>query len=154
MLLETIILERLLLALFLGGVIGYEREHAHKFAGLRTHILVCVGSALIAMVSIYGFTQFGGNSGDIASRIIANVIVGIGFIGGGTILRHESTIIGTTTAASLWVVAGVGIAVGIGFAYAAVATTLIAYIVLALLWRIERNISGSNHQGEKFNAKH
>jgi len=148
---EVLILKRILLAALLGGIIGFERERAHKVAGLRTHVLVCVSATLLTLMAIYGFDQ---STPDSISRIIANVIVGIGFIGGGTILRHESTIIGTTTAASLWVVAGVGIAVGIGFAYAAVATTLIAYIVLALLWRIERNISGSNHQGEKFNAKH
>src|SRR3989344_218807 len=129
--LELIIIKRLLLALFLGAILGYERQHAHKFAGLRTHILVCIGSTLITLAAVYVFKEFGGNSADIASRIIANIMVGIGFIGGGTILRHESTIIGTTTAASLWLVAGVGIAVGLGFAYAAIATTLIAYVVLA-----------------------
>ena len=153
MLLEAVILERLLLALVLGGIIGYERERAHKFAGLRTHILVCLGSALLSMLALYGFTQLSGNSGDIASRIIANVIVGIGFIGGGTILRHESTIIGATTAASLWVVAGVGISVGVGFIFAAVAVTLISYVVLALFWKIEQNMAGSNHKDEKFNDK-
>ena len=146
MILEIVIIKRLLLALFLGAVIGYEREHAHKVAGLRTHTLVCVSSALIAMLSVYGFAELGGNNGDIASRIIANVIVGIGFIGGGTILRHESKIIGTTTAATLMTVAAIGIAVGIGFSYAAAIATLITYIVLAFFWRLERRIKGSNHE--------
>lgn len=146
MLLETVIFERLLLALFLSAIIGYERERAHKVAGLRTHVLVCIGSALFAMIGIYGLTETGGNIGDMASRIIANILVGIGFIGGGTILRHESKIIGTTTAATLWTVAAIGVACGIGFSYAAIAVTLITYVVLAFFWRIERNIKGSNHE--------
>src|SRR3989338_1853195 len=117
---EFIVLKRLLLAVVLGAIIGYERQRAHKIAGLRTHLLVCVSSALITAVAVYGFDYLGGASSEYASRIIANILVGIGFIGGGTIVKMESHIMGTTTAATLWTVAAIGIAAGIGFTYAAI----------------------------------
>ncbi len=146
MLLESVILERILLALFLSSVIGYEREHAHKIAGLRTHALVGLSSSLLAMIALYGFTETGGNVGEIASRIIANIVVGIGFIGAGAILRQDSKVIGTTTAATLWTVAAVGIAVGIGFTYAAIAVTLITYLVLVIFLRLENKLKGDNSE--------
>lgn len=139
--LETLILKRVLLALLLGAIIGYERERAHKVAGLRTHILVCVSSALIALAALYGFEELGGATADSASRIIANVIVGIGFIGGGAILRQDTHVMGTTTAATLWTVATIGIAAGVGFTYAAVLVTLVCYLTLTILWRLEKKIT-------------
>ena len=142
---EIMVLKRLLLALLLGGIIGYEREHAHKVAGLRTHMLVCVSSALITLTALYGFKEFGGASADAGSRIIANILIGIGFIGGGAILRTESRVFGTTTAATLWTVAALGIAVGVGFTYAAVFVTLIGYLILTILWKLETKIAGSSH---------
>ena len=139
MLLETLILKRILLALLLGAIIGYERERAHKVAGLRTHILVCVSSALITLVALYGFEN---STPETASRIIANIILGIGFIGGGAILRQETHVMGTTTAATLWTVAAIGIAVGVGFTFAAILVTLIGYLTLTILWRFEKKIAG------------
>lgn len=141
--LELLILERLLLAMLLGAIIGYERERAHKAAGLRTHILVCISATLITLVALYAFEN---NTAEASSRIIANVIVGIGFIGGGAILRHESHILGTTTAATLWTVAAIGIAVGVGFTFAALLVTLVGYLTLTILWRLEARITGSNHE--------
>ncbi len=119
---------RLGLAVLLGGLVGFERERQNRPAGLRTHILVCVGSALIMLVSVYGFR------GDLAvigsgvdpSRIAAQVVTGVGFLGAGTILRHGNTITGLTTAASIWVVSAIGLAVGIGFYVgAALATAMV-----------------------------
>ena len=141
--LEILIVERLLLAMLLGAIIGYERERAHKAAGLRTHILVCISATLITLVALYAIENSNAES---SSRIIANVIVGIGFIGGGAIMRHESHVVGTTTAATLWTVAAVGIAIGSGFIFAGLVVTLIAYLALTLLWRLEAHLTGSNHE--------
>ena len=120
----------------LGGLIGWERERHERPAGLRTHILVCVGSALIAQVS----SQFGGN-GD---RIAAQVITGVGFLGAGTIIRDGTSgaVRGLTTAASLWAIAGVGIAVGYGGRYAILATigTLLILFTLTLLNQFESTL--------------
>ena len=99
---------RLVLALFLGGLIGFEREVSCHAAGLRTHILVCVGSALVMLLSMYGFSAFVNevNVRIDPSRLAAQVISGIGFLGAGTIMFNGRSITGLTTAASLWVVAG------------------------------------------------
>jgi len=130
---------RLFLAVILGGIVGYEREKQQRPAGFRTHILVCVGSTLIMLVSAYGFA--GANAGDGVlydpTRIAANVVTGVGFLGAGTILRHGNTITGLTTAASLWIVSGIGLAIGIGFYAGALMTTLMVLISLILLRSLE-----------------
>jgi len=100
---------RLLVAAFLGGVIGYERARAKKPAGIRTHLLVCVGAALFTVISAYGFGE-----GSDPSRIAAGVVVGVGFLGAGTILHSQRAVMGLTTAATIWAVAAVGMAVGAG----------------------------------------
>lgn len=105
---------RLLLAGLMGGIIGLERESHGRPAGLRTHIIVSLGSCLIMLVSIYGFEDAGNRD---PARLAAQVISGIGFLGAGTILREGATIIGLTTAASLWVVAGIGLAMGAVFTW-------------------------------------
>lgn len=138
MITETDLIIRLLLAAGLGGAIGLERERAHKVAGLRTHALVAMGAALLSIVSMHGFGSVAGDSAFDPSRIISNIIVGIGFIGGGAILRQGPRIMGTTTAATLWLVAAIGIAVGIGFTGAALAAAAIGYLVLTVLWQIEK----------------
>lgn len=135
------ILVRLLLAAALGGIVGLDRERLEAVAGLRTHMLVCLGAALIMIVSAFGFHDILGTPDVILdpSRVAAQVVSGIGFLGAGTILflRHE-VIRGLTTAASLWVVAGVGLAVGGGLYVAALATTGIVVIILAVMKPIER----------------
>lgn len=131
---------RLLLAAGLGGAIGFERERAHKVAGLRTHSLVAMGAALLSIISVYGFEDIAPGSAFDPARIISNIIVGIGFIGGGAILRQGPRIMGTTTAATLWLVAAVGIAAGIGFIFGAVAGAAIGYLVLTVLWQVEKRI--------------
>lgn len=131
------ILARLLLATILGGLIGFERESRHRAAGFRTHILVCVGSALIMLTSIYIFEIHKGVADVDPSRIAAQVITGIGFLGAGTILRAGATVKGLTTAASLWAVAGIGLAVGCGFYFASVITTILVGITLVIFSKME-----------------
>ena len=123
---------RLLLAAALGAVIGYQRERAGKQAGLRTHILISSGAALIALVSIYGF----GSDSDPA-RVAAGVVVGVGFLGAGVILHREGGIVaGLTTAATIWVMAGIGLAAGVGlYVVAAVATAIVLGVLVMPHWR-------------------
>ncbi|MGE5654419.1 MAG: MgtC/SapB family protein [Bacillota bacterium] len=128
---------RLILASVLGAVVGLEREAHNRPAGLRTHTLVSLGSALIMLVSVYGFNEqiMAGRSSD-PGRIAAQVVSGIGFLGAGTILRQGSTVKGLTTAASLWVVAGIGLAVGTGYYWGAIATTGLVMFSLTLFDKI------------------
>ncbi len=136
---ETLI--RLSLAALLGAFIGIERERKHWTAGLRTHMMVCVGACLVMLVSAYGFQETLGSehiSLD-PSRVAAQVISGIGFIGAGTILfLKEGTIRGLTTASGLWTVAAIGLATGGGMYFGAIATTSIALIILWGLQPIEK----------------
>lgn len=125
-----VILLRLLAAFAAGGIIGWQRERAEKPAGLRTHILVCLGSALITMVSVLFFGRMGSDP----ARITAQIVSGIGFLGAGTIFRYGSTIAGLTTAASLWATCGVGIAMGVGMFFLGFAS--VGFILL-VLWLLE-----------------
>jgi putative Mg2+ transporter-C (MgtC) family protein len=131
---------RLVLAAALGSVIGFERERLSWAAGLRTHMLVCVGSALIMIVSAFGFADVLGQPHvDLdPSRMAAQVVSGIGFLGAGSILLRGEIIRGLTTAASLWSVAAVGLAVGGGLYTASIAATIIILIILAGIKPLER----------------
>jgi putative Mg2+ transporter-C (MgtC) family protein len=138
---ETLL--RLSVATALGGVIGLERELDEKAAGLRTHMLVSVGSALFTLVGAYGFSEFfDGNAVSFdPSRIAAQIVTGIGFLGAGVIFRQGFTVRGLTTAASLWLVAAIGMAAGAGFWKGAVIATVGAIISLRPLeWLKERMI--------------
>lgn len=138
----TEMIVRMLLAALLGSVVGLERERLLWVAGLRTHMLVCVGSALFMLVSAYGFGQALGSEGrelDV-SRVAAQVVSGIGFLGAGTILLRHDVIRGLTTAASLWAVAAIGLAVGGGMYVLAVASTTIILGILVVLRPLERVI--------------
>jgi len=121
-----LILKRLLLSVLLGGIIGLEREVHERPAGLRTNIIVCLASALITLTSIYAFP----NSDP--TRIASAIVTGIGFLGAGIILQSKEKVKGLTSAATVWVVAGIGIAVGSGFYFGAIITTLIVFIFLTL----------------------
>jgi putative Mg2+ transporter-C (MgtC) family protein len=126
---------RLAIAAALGGVIGLERELDEKAAGLRTHILVALGSALFTLVSAYGFADIlGKNSASVVrldpSRIAAQIVTGIGFLGAGVIFRQGLSIRGLTTAASLWLVAAVGMAAGAGYWAGAVVATIVGIFSL------------------------
>lgn len=131
---------RIAMAVLIGGMIGLERERGKHHAGLRTHILVCLGSTLITLISIYGFSQFAyePNVRMDPARLSAQIISGIGFLGAGTILRTGNTVSGLTTAASLWVVAALGIAIGAGFYYGALLSFVLVLICLFLLQLFEK----------------
>lgn len=151
---ETIF--RLFLALFLGGAIGFERQRLSWAAGLRTHMLVCIGSALIMIVSQYGFKESLAKEYVMLdpSRVAAQVVSGIGFLGAGTILFLKNTIKGLTTAASLWVVAGVGLGIGGGLYIASVTTTFFVLVVLAGIKPLERRfLSRPQANGIRLSAK-
>ncbi len=125
---------RLGLSAVLGGLIGFEREHSHRPAGFRTHILVAVGSALVMLTAVYMTDKFPDNI-DI-SRMPAQVVSGIGFLGAGTILREGFSVKGLTTAASLWAVSCIGLAVGSGFYVGAFVGTFVIYITLNALKKV------------------
>src|SRR5574337_1843731 len=136
---------KLLISAFLGGIIGWERERRGRPAGLRTHILVCVGVTLMMVVSEHIFEKYKTFTTNSIirvdpARIAAQVVTGIGFLGAGTIMRFKTTVRGLTTAASLWVVAGIGLAVGSSCYVPAMLTTLLALFALLLLPLFERDI--------------
>lgn len=127
---------RLFIAAILGGIIGFEREHSHRPAGFRTHILVAVGSALVMFTSVFMFERYQGLTNLDPARLGAQVISGIGFLGAGTILREGFSVKGLTTAASLWATSCIGLAVGLGFYAGAFVATIVIYITLNALKRI------------------
>ncbi|MCA0756791.1 MgtC/SapB family protein [Paenibacillus sp. N4] len=146
---ELHILIRLLLALVLGGLVGFEREQSNHAAGFRTNILVCLGSCLLMLLSMYGFAAFVDevNVRVDPARLAAAVITGIGFLGAGTILFTGKSITGLTTAASLWVVSAIGLAVGAGFYFAAGVTTIMVLVTLWAFNKLEkRYISAKKEQ--------
>lgn len=132
---------RLVLAGVMGSVIGFERERLLWAAGLRTHMLVCVGACLIMIVSAFGFSDVLGQKNIVLdpSRIAAQVVSGIGFLGAGTILLRGEVVKGLTTAASLWAVAAIGLAVGAGLYVAAIAATVLVIGILAGVKPIEES---------------
>lgn len=141
---EVEMLIRLLMAALFGAIIGLERERKDWAAGLRTHMMVCVGAALVMLVSTYGFNDVleQGRLSD-PSRIAAQVVSGIGFIGAGTIMFQKQGIVrGITTAAGLWTVAAIGLAAGSGMYFAAAATTALAIVILLIMQPIERRLTG------------
>jgi putative Mg2+ transporter-C (MgtC) family protein len=134
---------RLLLATLLGGALGLEREFDGHDAGLRTHLLVTVGAALFAVMSVAGFDAVVGDPSRTnvtidVTRIVSYIAPGVGFIGGGAILKSGGKVTGITTAASLWVAAAVGAASGIGFWVGAVTATVIALFALEVLQPLSR----------------
>lgn len=135
---------RLVLSALLGSFIGYERERLAWAAGLRTHMLVCVGATLVMIVSAFGFEDVHATGvGLDPSRMAAQVVSGIGFLGAGAIMARGEVIRGITTAASIWTVAGVGLAVGGGLYIPAIAATFIILIILAGIKPLERRFIGS-----------
>jgi putative Mg2+ transporter-C (MgtC) family protein len=142
MLSDSQVVWRLSLSVLLSGLIGLERQMHRRSAGLRTHILVCLGSCLIMLTSLYIFDIYSSKVSLDPTRIAAGVITGIGFLGAGTIIREREGVKGLTTAASLWVVAGIGLAAGCGFYSASYFTTALALISLIFLRRIENFIFG------------
>jgi putative Mg2+ transporter-C (MgtC) family protein len=142
MLPEHQIIIRLMVAAVLGSAVGIERERLNWVAGLRTHMLVCVGSTLFMIVSAFGFMDVLTNERVALdpSRVAAQVVSGIGFLGAGTIVLRRKVVHGLTTAASLWTVAAVGLAVGSGLYIAAVTATGLILVILAGLKPLERRL--------------
>lgn len=129
------ILGRLALAAFLGALVGVERESSGQDAGFRTHLLLALGAALFGIISVGAFDQFitddPTNVRFDPTRLASYVVAGVGFIGGGVIIKHAGTVRGITTAASLWAAAAIGLAAGVGFWIGAVSTVIIAIVALA-----------------------
>ena len=150
---NTECLIRLLLALAMGFSLGLERELTNKYAGLRTHILVCLGACIFTLLSIYGFPTFADGDNVVitnatgirdTSRVAAQIVTGIGFIGAGTVLRNGPMVFGLTTAATLWIAASIGMACGAGMYDVAVVATLLSVAVLTLIRVFERRILPSS----------
>lgn len=146
---EFSIFIRVLMAVLLGFAVGLEREMTNKYAGLRTNILVCVGACVFTILSVYGFPTFANGDNVLidhatgirdTSRVAAQVVTGIGFIGGGTVLRHGATIFGITTAATLWMAASIGMACGTGMFPLAVIATVLTVLVLISVRFFEKNV--------------
>lgn len=142
---DTDILIRIIFSIILGSAIGLERELTNKSAGLRTQIMVCLGACIFTILSIYGFstavTLY--PLGD-PSRVAAQIITGIGFIGAGTVLRQGLTVTGLTTASTLWIVAAIGMACGCGKISIAVVSTVLAVAILVLIRIFEIKIMPKN----------
>lgn len=138
---------RLVLAAFLGGLIGLERQRRNHPAGLRTHTLVCLGSALLMLISEDLAARYMSQTNADPARIAAQVVSGIGFLGAGTIMREGLTVRGLTTAASLWVVAALGLAVGGGYYTPALVTAAVSLVTLSVLNRFEQFIAQGGHAG-------
>lgn len=129
---EYEVVVKLVLAVIIGGIVGWEREKIHRPAGLRTHMLVSLSSALITVTAIDYF-------GIEAARILGGIVTGIGFLGAGTIFKQKDHVRGLTTAASLWAIAAIGIAIGTGF-YVAVGVATILLIIILNLGMFEKKI--------------
>lgn len=139
----TAVVVRILLAMFLGGIIGIEREKSKRPAGFRTHILVCVGACMTALIGLFVWYEMGAVTDPV--RISAQVISGIGFLGVGTILvKEHDHITGLTTAAGLWTTAAIGIACGYGFYSVALVGTLVVNVTSAILFKLEKGTRRKN----------
>ena len=148
------VLSRTFLAVIMGGVIGYERENQNRPAGFITHILVCIGAAIISMIQVY-LVQDSINMiaqypelVDVlkvdSGRIISQVVSGIGFLGAGTIIHNKGAVKGLTTAATLWVIACIGIAIGMGYYFLSITSTISVYCVLVILKKVKFKIQDKN----------
>jgi len=140
---------RLIFAVVLGFALGLERELTNKYAGLRTHILVCLGACVFTLMSIYGFPTFAAGDNVIidqatgvrdTARIAAQIVTGIGFIGAGTVLRNGPMVFGLTTAATLWIAASIGMACGAGMFDVAVISTVLSVVVLTIIRAFEKRV--------------
>ncbi|GAX62184.1 transporter protein [Candidatus Scalindua japonica] len=145
------VLGKLFTAAILGGIIGWERHRRGRPAGLRTHLLVCIGVTLMMLVSEHIFLKYQSQGHNSVlridpARIAAQVVTGIGFLGAGTIMRSRASIRGLTTAASLWVVAGIGLAVGSGFILPAIFTTIITIAILILNALVEKGLKRNRYR--------
>lgn len=142
---DTEVILRLMLAVLLSGLVGLEREAKGRAAGLRTHMLVCTGSCLMTLTGVYLMDHYPAAGID-PTRIAAQVVSGIGFLGAGTIIQFRDSVRGLTTAASVWAAAGIGLAVGAGFYLGAVAATGLVLVVLLMLHRLEDRVGSKSKE--------
>ena len=156
---DIMMVVRLVVAAILGGIVGIERGSGDRPAGFRTHILVCVGSALFMLVSMYGFDDVASatavHESDLgarrdSARIAAQVVSGIGFLGAGTILHEGLTIRGLTTAASLWMVSAIGLAVGSGMFFLSAMATAITMVTLVTFHTWEKRFASNSRSDRRF----
>ena len=149
---------RILIAVIFGFCIGLERELTNKYAGLRTHILVCLGACVFTLISIYGFPTFAPGDNVLidqatgirdTSRVAAQIVTGIGFIGAGTVLRNGPIVLGLTTAATLWIAASIGMACGAGMFEIAFAGTLLSILTLVSIRVFERKVLSNSTKRTK-----
>ncbi len=145
---DTEVIFRLVLSVILGGLIGLERQMQKRNAGFRTNILVCLGSCMVMLVSLKIYDMYKNEVALDPSRIAAGVITGIGFLGAGAIMRAKEGIRGLTTAACLWVVSGIGLAVGCGFYIASYFCTSLTLIVLFFLRHFEKKLFPDSYEPE------
>ncbi|HCC37263.1 MAG TPA: magnesium transporter MgtC [Treponema sp.] len=152
---EIDILIRLGLGFAAGAIIGFERSSRHQVAGLRTHVLIAVGATLLMLLSIWIPQQFFGMKSGDPGRIAAQVVSGIGFLGAGAIIRLGNNVKGLTTAASLWLIAAVGLAIGAGMYIAAAAAEFLSLVTLILLNKLERHFfPAARHKMLELHFKH
>jgi putative Mg2+ transporter-C (MgtC) family protein len=137
----------ILLAIFCGAVIGVERQFKHKPAGLRTNIMICMGAAVFTLIS----ERMAAGNQDSITRIAAQIVTGVGFLGAGAVIQDRGGIHGLTTAATIWLVASIGMACGAGLYYLAIITTVLALAVLIGLSHVDRYF---NHTDEKQHESH
>lgn len=142
----TRVFVRLMLAVLLGGLLGYERERSGKAAGLRTHMLVALGAALFVLAPLQGGMQVND-----LSRVLQGVIAGIGFLGAGAIIKlgAQGEIRGLTTSASIWLTAAIGVAAGMGRESTAVLSTVLALVILGVLHKLEIRVSAKEDANKK-----
>lgn len=144
------ILLRFVLSIFVGGLIGYEREYQNRPAGFITHILVCVGASIIAMIqilivedSIHMLLMYPNLASSLkvdSGRLVSQVVSGVGFLGAGAILHNKGSVTGLTTAATLWVVACIGIAIGMGYYFLSITSAIGVFCVLVILKKVKLRI--------------
>lgn len=153
---NTNILLRVILAALFGFAIGFERELTNKFAGLRTHMLVTLGACIFSIISYYGFNFIstdGVSTSTDPSRVAAQIITGIGFIGGGTVLRNGNTVMGLTTASTLWISAAIGMACGCGMFSLALLATCVSVLILVFVRWFEKKVLAKNKILRKIKIK-
>jgi putative Mg2+ transporter-C (MgtC) family protein len=143
-----IITAKLLLAIILGGVIGIERETLGKPAGSRPYALIALGSAMFTILSVQGFSQYPGST-----ALVSQIVSGIGFLGAGLIIFHKEKLEGLTTAAALWAVASVGIAIGLGWYYVSLIATILIFLLLYIVRKVEFSNRKKNTLWDLFEKK-
>lgn len=142
---------RLIMAVGMGLLIGFERTLINKEAGMKTHALVSLGAALFVIISEVLAIKYGGIASFDPSRIASQIVVGVGFLGAGAIVFQESRVFGLTTAGGLWVTAGIGMAAGFGLFSLAIISTILVFFILVVVYMLEKQVkkvSQNNHSGK------